>query len=315
MSKDLLKKMEAGNRLALSRLITRVESRSDDYRSVLKAVYRKTGRAEVVGVTGPPGAGKSTLVDALIGEYRALGKTVAVLAIDPSSPFSGGALLGDRIRMQKHASDQGVFIRSLGTRGRHGGLSHATREVVMLLDGAGFDVILVETAGVGQTELDILTVAQTVVVVLVPESGDSIQMMKAGLLEIADVFVVNKSDRPGADRIVQELTSMVAMAPASSESAWKNPIVQTEAVHGRGISDVVGAVARHQQHLTESGEREKLVSRFLRAEIEEILQADLSARLKSLFKSKQGTRILMDLLKKKTDPYSAAKSINPKKTK
>jgi LAO/AO transport system kinase len=148
-----------------------------------------------------------------------------------------------------------------------------------------------------------------------PESGDSIQMMKAGLLEIADVFVVNKSDRPGADRIVQELTSMVAMAPASSESAWKNPIVQTEAVHGRGISDVVGAVARHQQHLTESGEREKLVSRFLRAEIEEILQADLSARLKSLFKSKQGTRILMDLLKKKTDPYSAAKSINPKKTK
>jgi LAO/AO transport system kinase len=206
------KKALLGDTLSIARLLSKIENRSPELPSLMRQIYPKTGGARVIGITGPPGAGKSTLVDRLTALIRKnLKQKVAIVAVDPSSPFSGGAILGDRIRMQNHTGDAGVFIRSLGTRGKHGGLSHSTKEVVLALDACGFDWILVETAGVGQTELDVLRLAQTVLVVVVPESGDSIQVMKAGLMEIADVFSVNKSDRPEADKMVRELVTMVSL--------------------------------------------------------------------------------------------------------
>src|SRR6266478_4413071 len=222
----LLERYDGGDRRALARLITLVENRTPEVAAVMQRLYPRIGRAMVIGLTGPPGAGKSTLGDKLIGQFRAEGKKVGVVAVDPSSPFSGGAVLGDRVRMQEHFLDEGVFIRSLSTRGRHGGLARATREVVHLLDAFGHDVVLVETVGVGQTELDIMGLAHTTVVVLVPEAGDTIQVMKAGLLEIADVFVVNKADRDGADRMKSELIQMLHLRPAS---AWNIPVILTQA--------------------------------------------------------------------------------------
>jgi LAO/AO transport system kinase len=223
---ELLTRFKARDRGALARLITIVENRGPEAGAVMETLYPLSGRAHAIGITGPPGAGKSTLINLMIARMRAAGQSVAVLAIDPSSPFSGGAVLGDRVRMTDHYRDPGVYIRSLSSRGSHGGLSRAAREVARVLDAFGHDTIIIETVGVGQTELDVMDLAETVVVVMVPEGGDSVQAMKAGLNEIADIFVVNKSDRAGADRMKAELELNVHLRAGPG---WRAPVIMAQA--------------------------------------------------------------------------------------
>jgi LAO/AO transport system kinase len=253
--------MLAGDRLALARLITLVENHSPLVPEIMKRVHSRTGRAYTVGVTGPPGAGKSTLVDALTARLRKDEATVGVIAVDPTSPFTGGAVLGDRIRMQSHTLDAGVFIRSMATRGSLGGLARSTAAVQKLLDAFGFDRVLVETVGVGQSELDVMKLADTIVVVLVPESGDAIQTMKAGLLEVADILVVNKADRDGAPALATELRYMVHLHKEGQQAArgldWEVPVLTTVAATGVGVDELHGEIARHRAALEASGALER----------------------------------------------------------
>ncbi|HLG19868.1 MAG TPA: methylmalonyl Co-A mutase-associated GTPase MeaB [Bdellovibrionota bacterium] len=272
--KDLIESMKQGDRRALSRLLSYVEDRDERAFELLQKIWPQTGRAFVVGITGSAGAGKSTLIDQLISTLRGNKKKVGVVAIDPSSPFSGGAVLGDRIRMQRHASDSDVFIRSVSSRGRSGGISFSTRAVVQVLDAFGVDVILVETVGAGQSEIDIVDIVDTVVVVLGPESGDSVQTLKAGILEIADVFVVNKKDLDGAVRVVSDIGSMLSLKP--NADGWTPPIVLTEGRSGEGVDAVWRAIESHRAELRKkgmaSGER---LRRHLH-ELAEIIEAKLA---------------------------------------
>jgi LAO/AO transport system kinase len=254
---------------AVARAVSLIEAGGETAHALLAAVSGKTGRATVVGVTGPPGAGKSTLVARLARSLRARGESVGILAVDPTSPFTGGALLGDRIRMQELYTDREVFIRSMATRGSMGGLARATRDAVDLLDAAGFDWILVETVGVGQDEVDVVRTVDTVVVATVPGLGDEIQAIKAGIMEIADVFVLNKSDRPGADSTLRDLRALLQM---SEHGDWQPPIVQTVASENRGIDELMAAIERHVEHLAASGERTRRRRQQLRLRVETLLK-------------------------------------------
>jgi LAO/AO transport system kinase len=260
--RELLQRFDARQRAALGRAITIVENQRVGFEVLLHTLFPRVGRAHRVGITGPPGAGKSTLSSALVRHWRADGLTVGIVAVDPTSPFTGGALLGDRIRMNDHALDDGVFIRSMATRGALGGLSLATREVADVMDAFGFDRIILETVGVGQSELDVAAAADTTAVVLVPESGDSIQAMKAGLMEAADLFVINKADRPGADKLAKELSLMLhfrhGRALRNVEGAakdWRIPVLKTAAETAAGIPELATAIDTHAEWLDESGAR------------------------------------------------------------
>jgi len=290
----------------VARLISMVEDASPRLREVAAALAPYTGRAQVVGLTGSPGVGKSTSTSALVSAMRRQGKRVGVLAVDPSSPFSGGALLGDRVRMQDHATDSGVFIRSMATRGHLGGLSWATPQALRVLDAAGCDVVLVETVGVGQSEIEVVSLADTTVVLIAPGMGDGIQAAKAGILEVADILVVNKADRDGADQTVRELRYMLSLGERSTGSSWKAPIVRTVASRGEGIDDVVGALDEHRDWMSRSGERERRRQRRAEAEIEAITLEQVRTRIGDV----RGGGNLPELAKRvvagELDPYAAA---------
>jgi len=298
----LIERMLAGDRIALAKLITLVESRDPQTPEVMARLHARSGGAALLGVTGPPGAGKSTLVDRLIGAFRLAGQRVGVVAVDPASPFSGGAVLGDRIRMQAHFLDEGVFIRSLSARGNVGGLARATRDVARLLAAFGNDRIIVETVGVGQNEFDVMRVAETVVVVLVPEAGDTIQAMKAGLLEIADIFIVNKADRDGAARMQAELDQMLHLRPAHG---WEVPVLLTVAAEGSGVAELVDAIDRHRRFLAESGEGARRAAAGRHAEFVGALHDELGRRLERALRNGALDGLLAQVERGEVDPYAA----------
>jgi LAO/AO transport system kinase len=276
-SNELLERFAEGNRSALSKIITLVENHESTFPEVLDRLYPRTGRAYRMGITGPPGAGKSTLVSTLVKRVRADGKRVGVIAVDPSSPFTGGALLGDRIRMQDIGVDPGVFVRSMATRGSLGGLAEAAGDVADVMDAFGKDVIITETVGVGQCELDIAEACYTTVVVLVPESGDAVQAMKAGLMEIADVLAINKSDREGADRMARQVQAVIELG--GERNGWRPPVVCTTASEGEGIEELYDRIKEHRDFLNQSGGLEKHRRRNIEATISTLVESDLHRRI------------------------------------
>jgi len=302
---EIAERLLAGEQRALSRLITLLERGDPEAVEAMKVLDGHTGRAYTVGITGPPGAGKSTIVDQLTQLVRTAGSTVGIIAVDPTSPYSGGAILGDRIRMQRHYLDPGVFIRSVATRGQTGGLPRIVKSMVRALDATGTDLILVETVGVGQTELGIVSVADTVLVALNPESGDAIQTLKAGVMEIADIFLVNKADRDGAQQMATAITGMLQMSLTSPR--WNPPVVLTTAHTGQGIDDLWGKIEDHRQFQTTSGDLEERRGRQRKREFLEAVEEVLAQRLRNQVENDPELNATLEqVVAKEMDPYSAA---------
>jgi LAO/AO transport system kinase len=303
---EIVERLLRGDRRALGRIVSLIENGAPEARELLAQLHLRGGHAHVVGLTGSPGAGKSTLATQLVRELRRRGQRVGVVAVDPSSPFTGGAILGDRIRMQELAGDPDVFIRSMASRGSLGGLAASTRDVVRALDAAGFDTIVIETVGAGQAEVEIVRAAQSVVVVVVPGMGDDIQAIKAGILEIADIFVVNKADRPGADQTAAELRMLLSLDERRGERAWRPPILKTIAASGEGVPALADALADHAGFLRASGQLATRGSRQARSEMLALLNQALLERLQVCVPAAEWDRLVADVAERRTDPYTAA---------
>ena len=304
---SLAERLVAGDKRALARAITLIENDDPEGWELVKEVFPKTGRARIVGLTGPPGVGKSTLIGALTAEMRKDDRQVAVLSIDPSSPFTRGALLGDRIRLADHFLDSGVFIRSMASRGALGGLSESTLQAALLMDASGKDDVFIETVGVGQAEIDIVDHGDTVVLVLMPGSGDSIQALKAGVMEIPDVIVVNKADHPMTDTMIREIRGVLSLGPSGS---WRVPIVKTEAAKGEGVAELAEKIAEHRAHIESEGTLEERRARNLRNEVLELAASRMRRRLEAAVAEDSSIRELLDrVVKRELDPASAAKEL------
>jgi LAO/AO transport system kinase len=306
---SLAKRILEGDIRAASKLMRDIDDRIPTALGSLKELYPKTGRAYIIGVTGPPGSGKSTIVDKMVDIFRKEEKSVGIVAVDPTSPFTGGAILGDRIRMQRHATDEGVFIRSLATRGCLGGLSRSTQDIVNVMDAMGKDIIIVETVGVGQDEVEIVNTAHTSIVVLIPGSGDDIQAIKAGIIEIGDIFVINKCEREGADRVERDLQMVLEMG-RKREDGWEPLIFKTEAILGKGIFELVYGIYRHKQTLEGSQALEKKMRERTKATFLEVLESEVMVHfIEKMEKEGKLETIIDDLVNRRTDPYSIAERI------
>jgi len=298
----------AGDRRAAARLISMVENADDDAAGALSIIHQHTGRAHILGLTGSPGSGKSTLAGALTACYRRLGRTVGIIAVDPTSPFTGGALLGDRVRMQELSGDPGVFIRSMGSRGALGGLALATNEAIDVLDASGKDIVIVETVGAGQSEVEIMRYAHTCLVVTMPGMGDEIQAIKAGILEIADVFVVNKADRDGCSRTVHDLEAMVETRPGG-HAGWKPPVLATMAIDGEGIDELVTTIDEHRRFLLSSGSLERKALERMKAQMLEVLARDVARDAARALEGDEGRDIVDRMSRRELDPRAAAREL------
>jgi LAO/AO transport system kinase len=303
----LAERLIAGDKRALARAITLIENDDPQGWELVREVFPRTGRARIVGLTGPPGVGKSTLIGALTAEMRKADRDVAVLSIDPSSPFTRGALLGDRIRLSDHFLDAGVYIRSMASRGALGGLSEATLQAALLMDASGKDDVFIETVGVGQAEIDIVDHGDTIVLVLMPGSGDSIQALKAGVMEIPDIIVVNKADHPMTDTMIREIRGVLSLGPSTS---WRVPIVKTEAAKGDGVAELAEKVTEHREHIEAEGTLEERRARNLRNEVLELAASRMRRRLEAAVADDESVRELLDrVVKRELDPASAAKEL------
>ena len=299
----LSERVVSGDARAIARAISLIEDEAASGADLIRRIFARTGNAYIIGVTGPPGAGKSTLVDRMTAIIRASGQSVGIVAVDPTSPFSGGAILGDRVRMQTHANDPGVFIRSMATRGQLGGLARATSEVALVLDAAGKEIVLIETVGVGQDEIEIVRTADISIVTLVPGAGDEVQALKAGIMEIADIFVVNKADREGADRTVTAIEAMLALH-AFGEGEWRPPIVKTEATTGKGVEELLDAIGRFRDHTAGSqGSRRRARAEY---RVRELLAHRFVAHLENQVLQPGEFSMLLDrIAAREIDPYTA----------